>query len=517
MKRLRYSLVLLPCLFMLSFALTVEAQSCTDPFTGGTIPCPPAPPQPGMPDLPDADGDGTPDSTDQCLNQSGPNWNGGCPTEADTDGDGTPDSTDQCPNQGGPDWNNGCPTNESPPVTTENLPALPQFPIDPDARDENGSRLPCLVATRTLTPVNLREQHNINSPVKGILNPFEPEYATYRHVVIRGGLVEEWYTTLRFAHAASWVTRLSPQCDDRLTTFYFNYTREQLSVVVEGLDLSGYAPESVLEQTAITRICPDFNTVLLPTDALTDCSGNAVSPAPNGERFLCDDTWVAAFNDCTFSSLPIVLIGENAQLLAITLVPPNSPVETSPPPDDEQMTLLFGNGLSLDELSFNPQPEPPASPDAKGLFVILALGNLPDVNLVGFNPQPEPPEGYTNFGLLLGVNFPDINRVGFNPQPEPPAILTGFGQYSLIPTETGYQLINTEGVGAEIGLVDTDLISVDDLTLWNYPDMPAMTLWTAVNDDMSTTTIMCPGSEVSFNPQPEPPALDACFSITPMG
>jgi hypothetical protein len=67
----------------------------------------PAPPFP-----PDADGDGVPDSSDQCPNEAGPADNNGCPVPPpanDTDGDGVSDSQDQCPNQPGPASNNGCP------------------------------------------------------------------------------------------------------------------------------------------------------------------------------------------------------------------------------------------------------------------------------------------------------------------------------------------------------------------------------------------------------------------------
>jgi PKD repeat protein len=37
------------------------------------------------------------------------------PPPADTDGDGVPDSQDQCPNQASPASNNGCPVNTPPP------------------------------------------------------------------------------------------------------------------------------------------------------------------------------------------------------------------------------------------------------------------------------------------------------------------------------------------------------------------------------------------------------------------
>jgi hypothetical protein len=55
----------------------------------------------------DTDGDGVPDSTDQCVSQPGPAPSG-CPAPVDTDGDGVPDSTDQCVSQPGP-APTGCP------------------------------------------------------------------------------------------------------------------------------------------------------------------------------------------------------------------------------------------------------------------------------------------------------------------------------------------------------------------------------------------------------------------------
>ena len=67
---------------------------------GGGTPPPPA----------DSDGDGVPDSSDQCPTQDGPASNHGCPVApADSDGDGVPDSSDQCPTQDGPASNHELP------------------------------------------------------------------------------------------------------------------------------------------------------------------------------------------------------------------------------------------------------------------------------------------------------------------------------------------------------------------------------------------------------------------------
>ncbi|HEX9104165.1 MAG TPA: OmpA family protein [Polyangia bacterium] len=57
--------------------------------------------------IPDADGDGIPDSIDQCPGVAGVADNHGCP-DKDTDGDGVVDRLDKCPSQPGPKENAGC-------------------------------------------------------------------------------------------------------------------------------------------------------------------------------------------------------------------------------------------------------------------------------------------------------------------------------------------------------------------------------------------------------------------------
>jgi len=56
--------------------------------------------------LPDADGDGIPDSRDECRNEPGLPEHGGCP---DRDGDGTRDRDDECAAAPGPPEYDGCP------------------------------------------------------------------------------------------------------------------------------------------------------------------------------------------------------------------------------------------------------------------------------------------------------------------------------------------------------------------------------------------------------------------------
>lgn len=79
----------------------------------------------------DTDGDGLPDSRDNCPTVAGPMANRGCPTAVlvtppptnlDTDGDGLPDSDDLCPTVAGTRENRGCPASNppnNPPNTTD--------------------------------------------------------------------------------------------------------------------------------------------------------------------------------------------------------------------------------------------------------------------------------------------------------------------------------------------------------------------------------------------------------------
>ncbi len=57
---------------------------------------------------PDSDGDGIADHEDQCPDTPGERRHQGCPAP-DRDGDGLPDEADNCPDQAGPRHNQGCP------------------------------------------------------------------------------------------------------------------------------------------------------------------------------------------------------------------------------------------------------------------------------------------------------------------------------------------------------------------------------------------------------------------------
>ena len=86
----------------------------------------------------------------------------------DRDGDGTPDGMDQCPDQSGPAWNGGCPVGQTgattvptavPNATTAPAVNLPALPI-------SGA---CMLATLSGDGVNIREEPSVHANLIGTL------------------------------------------------------------------------------------------------------------------------------------------------------------------------------------------------------------------------------------------------------------------------------------------------------------------------------------------------------------
>ncbi|MEA3339443.1 MAG: protein kinase, partial [Chloroflexota bacterium] len=78
--------------------------------------------------LPDADGDGIPDSIDECRNDPGLPEHAGCP---DSDGDGVRDLDDPCPHEFGPAEYDGCPDTDDDGIPDN----LDKCPVIPGAND----------------------------------------------------------------------------------------------------------------------------------------------------------------------------------------------------------------------------------------------------------------------------------------------------------------------------------------------------------------------------------------------
>lgn len=127
----------------------------------------------------DPDGDGLPNSVDECDNEAGPRSNMGCPVRdnnptapratdippPDSDGDGTADPLDRCPNEFGDGANGGCPENSS--TNTSSPAATPvQLLAAPTTVD-------CVVSSASTSPVNIREFPNVEADIVGVVSPNE--------------------------------------------------------------------------------------------------------------------------------------------------------------------------------------------------------------------------------------------------------------------------------------------------------------------------------------------------------
>ena len=126
----------------------------------------------------DSDGDGLPDSEDQCPRSSGPRSNGGCPltvivtpSVADADGDGVADPNDACPTVAGVPQNNGCPGASPTPSGIDDLSPNPVQitvtppPFSPPNLPADG----CFVTPISSANVNVRETPDAGASILGAL------------------------------------------------------------------------------------------------------------------------------------------------------------------------------------------------------------------------------------------------------------------------------------------------------------------------------------------------------------
>jgi len=140
------------------------------------------------PNNPDTDGDGLPDSDDNCPNKAGSRENRGCPEKNssdddsgtdkpepvdeptnDSDGDGLSDPDDRCPTEGGPTWTGGCPEDVPPPTVPDpnDIPDPNDDPFIPPIFPSDG----CYVASSGNYSVNVRKATDVTALQLGFLLP----------------------------------------------------------------------------------------------------------------------------------------------------------------------------------------------------------------------------------------------------------------------------------------------------------------------------------------------------------
>lgn len=201
MKRTTIAIILLLLLLVPAATSVIHAQK--NPI----IIAPPSEPEK------DKDGDGIPDSDDQCPAKAGPRTNRGCPEDSggsgdsdssdnpsggenpdgDRDGDGLSDKDDQCPDAGGPTWNGGCPEDDPgrddipPSVPDPNDPPPFQPPVLPgDA---------CYVTPSINNNINVRKAANLGADIIGFLMPG----VIYEAQGIATNGADTWYALVTYA------------------------------------------------------------------------------------------------------------------------------------------------------------------------------------------------------------------------------------------------------------------------------------------------------------------------------
>lgn len=143
-------LCMLTLMLSMAFPRVISVQAQCQDAAGGSVDCP-------------NDSNPNEDDEDSTGNISAPERIPG-----DFDGDGSPDETDQCVEQSGPDWNNGCPTDlTAPPVTDSPDPTAPAAPQDITMPLEG----PCVITPNDIEKVNVREEA---SPVAAVVDTIAP-------------------------------------------------------------------------------------------------------------------------------------------------------------------------------------------------------------------------------------------------------------------------------------------------------------------------------------------------------
>lgn len=144
----------------------------------------------------DTDGDGLPDTRDNCPTVAGSVDNGGCPltVPTDSDGDGILDASDACPTLAGIPANNGCPIPPSP-----TAPALVLPPLPPDGA--------CVLATIDADFVNIRETASTQAAIVGQLSASSTVNVYAKTTTAEG----EWFQ-IDGGWVAGWVTRRGGDC-----------------------------------------------------------------------------------------------------------------------------------------------------------------------------------------------------------------------------------------------------------------------------------------------------------------
>ena len=479
MHKKHWIVLLITICFGWGIVASVSAQRCTDPTTGGAIPCPnnkddkPDKPQPTSTPSNDRDGDGLSNESDRCPDEGGHERNQGCPE----------DSTDNTSNNPSPE----------PPVI------LPTLPLDGR----------CMLATKSKERVNVRDIPSLNGQVIAQLDP-QLSYPVHLHLLGAAPNNDDWFL-ISLGWVSETVVRLGGDCE-ALPTHYLGLSGVMLNHAssIRRISPDGFDPASAQPLPPFYLQFCDGSVKIMQT-AISDCDGS-VMPFDGLQSFVeCDGSVhdiSEELGDCP----------ESASNMGLLL-------------NDANEVVIIAIKFDFDMGAFNPQPEPP-SPAEKCL---TSMG-LPSNGLTekGFNPQPEPPAD----GASSNQPSTGLAEKGFNPQPDPPCMfvmnMSNFGGegLALLGGEQGIIIVNGYGGpnANELGIIingyggpnanELGIILVDGYggpnaneqgqKVHTASDLPADMKWTGIGNafvigESEGQVFVCPASKVGFNPQPDPP------------
>ncbi|NDJ75946.1 MAG: hypothetical protein GYB65_06780 [Chloroflexi bacterium] len=312
---------------------------------------------------PDRDNDTVPDEADECPDAPGSPSNAGCPSAGDTDQDGITDDVDFCPNDPGPAENGGCP------VVDDFLPiedGQPDFELQPlPGLDPTG---PCEMAPNGYYAVNLRQWPDEVAPIVGTMGMYEikPVYYFFED------LQDRFWAGTSPGLAADWVVRRAGQCRGLpqyswATDDNDGLKLSQVSMIELPTDIAGFNPQ------------PEPPPEFLPEDF----------PFPEPREQMQSRILLGRFGE--------PMEGEDEppmpMLVGLLLPAVQSARDAAAETGETHYVVLIVPGTWE---GFNPQPDPPGDDEYQPVFIVPG-------DLVGFNPQPEPPPTDPYFQLTIKI------------------------------------------------------------------------------------------------------------------
>lgn len=318
--------------------------------------------------LPDRDNDTVPDDADACPDVPGAPGNAGCPAAGDADQDGMTDDVDFCPNDPGPAENGGCPVVDDSLSIEDSQPDVELQPLP--VLDPAG---PCVMAPNGYYAVNLRQWPDEIAPIVGSMGMYDIKPVYYFFEDLQDRLWDGTSPGL----AADWVVRRAGQC--------------------RGLPQYSWATDDndnlILSQASMLELPTDmagFNPQPEPPPAFPEDTFPFPEPAEHLQSHILLGRYGEPMEGEDEPPMPM--------LVGLLLPAVQSARQAAADTGETHHVVLIVPGTWE---GFNPQPEPPGD-DEQQIFIVPG-------DLAGFNPQPEPPPADPYFQIVIKVEPSDTS------------------------------------------------------------------------------------------------------------